>query len=152
MASLEDQLAELHQQEKQILAEIDVRNKNRTIRCNGCEDSHKIGDLAAIQTHWYTPPRGCTEGDYWGEGELQFICPETGIINRLLFNNYDVPWEERGKYSNNPGEQFKRNYKKLFREVKDSYGETIPGKWVNNFYVDQNREQFGLVEKRKKVK
>ena len=103
----------------------------------------------AIQTHWYTPPRGCTEGDYWNEGELQFVCPETGIINRLLFSNYDVPYEERMDFDNNPGKQFKRNYKKLFREVKESYDRTTPDKLVNNFYIDKNRRKFGLVKKRK---
>lgn len=149
MVDLENQLAELHQQEKQILAEIDARNENREIKCGGCKDFHKIGNLTAIQTHWYTPPHGCTGGDYWNEGELQFICPETGIINRLLFNNHDVPWEERRNYANNPEEQFKRNYKRLFQEVKDSYDKTTPGEWVNNFYIDQDRKKFRIVEKRK---
>ncbi len=148
MVSLEDQLKKLHQQEKQILKKIDARNKNRKIKCEACKNYHKIKDLKAIQTYWYTPPQGCTGGDYWNEGELQFVCPETGIINRLLFDNYDVPWEERRNYANNPEEQFKRNYKNLFQEVKESYDKTTQGKWVNNFYVDQNREKFGLVKKR----
>ncbi|MEK6843931.1 MAG: hypothetical protein AABX83_00740 [Nanoarchaeota archaeon] len=149
MVDLEDQLTELHKQKKQILGKIDVRNKNRRIKCGGCEDSHKIRDLTAIQTHWYTSPHGCTGGDYWNEGELQFICPETGIINRLLFNNHDVPWEERDNYTNDPEEQFKINYKGLFKEVKDSYDKTTPNRWVNNYYADQNRKKFRLVEKRK---
>ena len=148
MAGLEDQLAEIHQQEKQILAKIDAGNKNRKIKCGACEDYHKIGVLTAIQTHWYTPPHGCTEGDYWNEGELQFVCPETNVKNRLLFNNYDVPWDERRNYANNPEEQFKRNYKHLFIEVKDSHDKTTSGEWVNNFYVDQNRKKFGLVERK----
>jgi len=148
MGSLEDQLTDLHQQERQILVKIDARNKNRKIECGGCKDSHKVGDLTAIQTHWHTPPHGCTGGDHWNEGELQFICPETGTINRLLFDNYGVPLEERRNYANNPEEQFKKNYKHLFREVKDSYDEMTSGKWINNFYVDQNRKKFGLVKKR----
>ena len=142
MASLEDKLAGLHKQESQVLKKIDERNKNRKIECGGCNDYHKIKDIMAIQTHWYTPPRGCTEGDYWNEGELQFVCPETGIINRLLFSNYDVPYEERMDFDNNPGKQFKRNYKKLFREVKESYDRTTPDKLVNNFYIDKNRRKF----------
>src|SRR3989344_6878999 len=123
MVDLESQLLEIHQQERQILAKIDIRNKIRKIKCGVCEDSHKIGDLTAIQTHWYTPPRECVEGDYWNEGELQFVCPETGIINRLLFDNSDVPWEERRIYENDPEQQFKRNYKKRFKEVVDRYDE-----------------------------
>jgi len=149
MPSLEAQLKEVRQEESQILENIDKRNKKRRIQCGGCSNSHEIGNLTAIQTHWYTSPRGCTEGDYWNEGELQFVCPETGIINRLLFDNSDVPWEERRIYENDPEQQFKRNYKKRFKEVVDSYDEKTPGKWVNNHYVDENRRKFGLVEKSK---
>ncbi len=152
MTSLESRLAELDQQKEQIRKQIDIRNKKKKIDCYGCQEAHKIGDLTAIQTHWYTPPMGCTEGDFWNEGELQFICPETGNINRLLFDNQDVPYEEREDYANDPEEQFKRNYKQLFREVKDSYDQKNPGKWVNNYSVDQNRQKFGLVEKRKQKK
>ncbi len=51
MVGLENQLSELHQQEKQILAKIDVRNKKGKVKCGSCEDYHKIGDITAIQTH-----------------------------------------------------------------------------------------------------
>ncbi len=152
MASLEDQLVTVHQEESLILEKIDKRNKKRSIPCGGCSKPHQIGDLTAIQTHWYTQPHGCTEGDYWNEGELQFVCPETGIVNRLLFNNYDIPWEERDVYENDPEQQFKRNYKKLFQKVVDSYGEKTSESWVNNYYVDENRGKFELVEKRKMIK
>ena len=150
MGSLEDQLKKVQEEESCILEKIDKRNKKREIQCCGCGNPHLIGDLTAIQTHWYTHPHGCTGGDYWNEGELQFICPETGIINRLLFNNYDVPWKEGGIYENDPEEQFKTNYKNLFKEVIDSYDKETSGEWVNNYYVDKNRRKFGLVEKRKK--
>lgn len=149
MARLEDKLEELRQEQNQILGLIDARNSKRKVKCSSCNEFHKIGDLTAIQTYWYVAPHGCTEGDYWREGELQFICPETGTINRLLFNNYDVPWQERDKYDNDPQQQFKRNYKKLFREVIDAHDDSTPEEWVNNDYVDQNRKKFGLVEKRK---
>ena len=152
MVSLDNQLMEVRQKESQVLKEIDRRNKKRSIKCGGCENYHEIGSLAAIQTHWYISPRGCVGGDYWNEGELQFVCPETGIVNRLLFNNYDVPWEERKIYKNDPEQQFKRNYKKLFKEIVDSYNEKSLGKWVNNCYVDENRGKFGLVGKAKAVK
>ncbi len=148
MASLDDQLAEVRQEERRLLEEIDKRNKKRTIQCYSCNNHHEIGELAAIQTHWYVSPHGCTGGDYWLEGELQFICPETGIVNRLLFDNCDVPWEERRDYENDPAAQFKRMYKKLFQGVIDSYDKKTPGEWINNHYVDENRGKFGLVEKR----
>ncbi len=151
MVNLDDKLTELRNEENRILGAIDERNRKRKIQCGACDDFHEIGNLKAIQTHWYTPPTGCTEGDYWNDGELQYVCPETGIINRLLFDNNDVPWKERKDFDNNPEEQFKRNYKKLFEEVTDNYDRTIPGKWVNNYYVDRNREKFGLVERRKRT-
>jgi hypothetical protein len=49
----------------------------------GCGTKHKVNDLTYIQTHWYTPPSGCTDGDYWNQGEGQFICPTCGELNRL---------------------------------------------------------------------
>jgi len=153
MASLEEKLAKLRLEEKKILEKIDKRNRKRTIKCKGCNHYHKIEELVAIQTYWYERPRGCTEGDLWIEGELQFICPETGITNRLLFDNYDVPYEEREKYRNNPEKQFKAMYRKLFKEIKEKYirgyVETEYTTTVINRYVDHNRKKFGLVEKKK---
>ena len=145
-SNLEEQLKEIRQEESEILKKIDQRNGKKEIKCCGCEKSHRIEKLTAIQTHWYTPPTGCTEGDYWNEGELQFVCPETGIVNRLIFNNGGLYFEERGIYKNDPEQQFKMNYRKLFKEVVDQYKE-LSGKWVNNHYVDENRNKFGLVEK-----
>lgn len=145
--SLEKQLEDLSQEESGILKKIAERNKKKSIDCEGCSKSHQIQDLTLIQTHLYVSPRGCTEGDYWNEGEMQFICPETEIINRMLFNNHDVHWEERKKYANNSEEQFRRNYKPLFKEVREVYEES-KFRTVDNTYVDKNRGKFGLVKKR----
>lgn len=149
MTGLEAQLEELDEQKQVILAKVKVRNAGRKIRCGSCEDSHKIEDLSAIQTYWYTQPHGCTGGDYWSEGELQYVCPENGVRNRLLFDNNDIPHEERKQFNNNPEKQFSSMYKGLFKAVEDIYGESGAGEWVNNHYVDRNRKKFGLVEKRK---
>lgn len=158
MANLETKLTRLHDEERRVLKAIDERNRRQNIKCGACGNFHRIGSLEAIQTHWYTPPSGCTEGDYWNEGELRFVCPETGIVNRLLFDNYDVPYEKRRDYDNDPEEQFKRNYKKLFKKVMATYdkddeafscGLLNTRTTVNNHYVDQNRGKFGLVEKLK---
>ncbi len=152
MANLEGKLKGVKDEENRIREKINKRNKRRTIRCS-CGHPHKIGDLKVIQTHWYTEPFGCTEGDYWSEGELQFVCPETSIVNRLLFDNPEVPYDKRRDYCNNPEEQFKRQYKHLFKEVVDSYDKAKLlidfHRFANNHYVDENRRKFGLVEKRK---
>lgn len=147
--SLETQLAEKNADKAEILRKIEERNGRKKIECASCDKPHAIKTLTLIQTYWYTPPSGCTGGDYWNEGEVNFICPETEVRNRLLFNNNEIPWEDRNKYENNPEDQFKANYKSLFKEVIDYYKEGHQtDEWVNNFYVDQNRKKFGLVEKR----
>ncbi len=143
---LGSRLAALQQERELILKAIDELNSQQAIKCASCEAYHEIRELTAIQNHWYVDPWGCTGGDYWVEGELQFICPTTGVINRLLFDNTDVPWDKREEYEYNPALQFKRKYRHLFKEVKNSYGET-EGAWVNNFYVDRHRERFDLVRK-----
>jgi hypothetical protein len=138
MVSLENQLTKVHQEESRILKKIDERDRKRSILCGGCDKPHEIGNLTAIQTHWHVPPHGDSGGDYWKEGELQFVCPETGIVNRLLFYNNDL------------AEKFKSNYKRLFKEVKDKHDNChdreIPGESVNNTYVRENCKKFGLIE------
>jgi len=144
---LEEQLLKLDNEKKEILKKIDERNKEKEIKCSGCNNYHKISALDAIQTHWHVPPEGCSGGNYYKEGELQFICPDTNIINRLLFNDYDIPWNQRDNPKISPELQFKLKYSKLFRKIEDNYDEKIQGEWKNNYYVDKNREIFGLSKK-----
>ena len=82
-----------------------------------------------------------------GEGELQFVCPETGVVNRLLFSDHDVPFDERRDHRKDPEQQFSRKYRRLFKGVVKTYGGT-PDNRVNNCYVDDPRKYFGLVERR----
>lgn len=78
--------------------QIDEARKNLKICClgnnygKGCGKKTAIGKLTYIQTHWYTQPRGCTEGDYWNEGEGQFECPKCGHRNRIY--EYDDRGED----------------------------------------------------------
>lgn len=154
MVSLEEQLVDVRKQEEQILSKIDKRNAKRKIKCAACKQMHEIGELHAIQTHWYVRPHGCMGGDYWKEGELQFVCPDTSLVNRLLFETHDVPYKLLSHFDHNPQEQFKRNYKKLFKKVEEEHSREAyggrPGAYVNNYYVDAHRKKFGLVEKRKR--
>lgn len=65
--------------------------ENTVIKClgwtvgakDGCGASLRVSDLTYLQTHWYTEPYSCTGGDYWNQGEGQFICPKCGAKNRL---------------------------------------------------------------------
>lgn len=157
MPSLDEQLARNEEEREGILKKIEVRNANRKIECRACDDSHRIKDLTAIQTHDYHEPWGCTGGDYWSQGELQFVCPETGVVNRLLFFNSDVPYQDRKKFKNDPEAQFKDMYKHLFKEVVQVHESrsfsimdgNLEQRPLNNYYVDNNRKKFGLVKKKK---
>lgn len=71
----------------------------------GCGTLSMIGDLTFIQTKYYIRPSGCAGGDYWDDGEGQFICPNCGHRNRL----YDRKKIEDLKY--------------FFHNIKDEYPE-----------------------------
>ena len=164
MSSLEAQLEEVQQRKTKILEKIDEKNSRKKIKCavKSCGKLHSIKNLTLIQTHHYVSPHGCTEGDYWNAGEMQFVCPDTKVINRIMLDNDDVAWEDRGEYGNDPESQFGERYASLFKEVIEGYGssyrkddeelatdDVTNGRWVNNYYVDKNRKKFGLVERRK---
>ncbi|MBN2051893.1 hypothetical protein JW756_00135 [Candidatus Woesearchaeota archaeon] len=148
METLEIELKKVKQRELEILKAIDMRNEQRTIPCACCNIPYAINTLTAVQTRWTTYADGHGNGGDVVDGELQFVCPTTGNINRLLFDNTDVPWIERRQYANNPEDQFTRIYRKLFKEVINASEETEKKKHVNNYYVDAHRAEYGLVEKR----
>lgn len=126
---------------------IRLTRQRRRILCS-CEKRHAIGALELLVTHWYVEPHGCTGGDYWEEGEWQFVCPINGTRNRLLFDDYDRPWEERG--TKGAGPTFKLIYRHLFKSRKNTYRDEGPGPTFNNHYVDQHRQRFELPAKLKK--
>lgn len=143
MGDLEGELAVVNGDRDRILLEIEERNRRRSIECVSCDDYHEIGELTAIQAHRYVRPHGCSEGDYWRPQELQFVCPKTEVKNRLLFRNYGVSPGDKNDFE----AQFIGMYKGLFGEVIDVHEHSITGKFVNNLYVDDNPEEFGLVER-----
>ena len=69
-----------------------MKRSTRYVRCetnvanrgNGCGRLSAIHTIEYIRTHWYVRPYSCTGGDYWNEGEGQFICPKCGYRNRLI--------------------------------------------------------------------
>lgn len=77
---------ELDATDKIIAAEIG----KTLVRCEsssegkGCGMAMEVRELTYIQTHWYTAPHGCTGGDYWNQGEGQFVCIHCGVRNRLF--------------------------------------------------------------------
>ena len=148
MDSLERELEKIRKKEAEILAKIDKRNKKRKIKCAACGSSHQIQELTLIQTHWYVAPTGCIGGDFWKEGEMQFVCPDTQIRNRLFFYGGVSPENPE----NTVEEQFKSKYGHLFKEVIEEY-EKHPTRYrVNNdFYTNRkNCERFGLIDKKER--
>jgi hypothetical protein len=125
----------------------------RKFKCS-CGKMHTINKCVVVQTHWYTPPRGCCEGDHWNEGELQIVCPTTDVRNRVMFETDDeVDWKLRGDYDYSPELQFSRNYKDLFKEVVEEYDRESCGssyQSYNNEYFDKNRKKFGIYIGKKK--
>ncbi|HAU07552.1 MAG: hypothetical protein UW46_C0007G0017 [Candidatus Yanofskybacteria bacterium GW2011_GWF1_44_227] len=52
------------------------------ISCPKCHKESRLSNWTFIQIKWYTPPSGCTEGDYWNTSETKFcylVCPKCGI-------------------------------------------------------------------------
>lgn len=142
---IEQRLEEIEKEKSTLVAALKKQKALKQFKC-GCGKMHRIKDCKVIQTHWYTSSSGCSRGDYWNEGELRIICPDTYVRNRLLFDTYDVEWEKRSHYDYNAGKQFSRIYKELFKEVIEDYS-TDKSNWVNNYYIDINHEKFGLCVK-----
>ena len=131
-------LKRLRDEERRTFRENEEKKRRKRIQCEGCEGLHKIGGLHAIQTHTHFLPDYGSERSYWREGDLLFVCPETGVVNRLSFRDHDDPARK----------QFRTKYGHLFKDVENVYSERASS-GVDNFYVDNHRRVFGLVGKRK---
>jgi hypothetical protein len=119
----------------------------KMILCAACTRRHQIGTLDAIATHWYVSPSGCADGDYWVEGDWHFVCPATGVRNRLLFHQ---SWEERDNKVDAEA-VFKRLFRNAFKSMTPEHEHKSvlrksPYEWVNNEHVDKHREAYGLPE------
>lgn len=138
-------------QAKALLQQYEVEQKakraEKMIPCEACGGQHQIGKLDAINTHWYVKPSGCTDGDYWVEGEWHFVCPDTGVRNRLMF------WD--GHDAMDAGVNAQAVFKLLFRAAfksmtpeheHDGLLRSKSYRWVNNDYIDKHRREWGLPE------
>lgn len=93
VAEAKNILAERDRADKEAKSETLIQCTTQVATGKGCKAWYAIKDLVYIQTHWYTKPHGCTGGDYWNEGEGQWICPACGHRNRL----YKTPEVEQMK-------------------------------------------------------
>ena len=129
MKEIKAKIARAYERIEKLGKQLKKIRRNLDIPC-GCGEAHKIKDCDAIQTHWYTPPRGCTEGDYWSRGELQIVCPVSHTSNRIL--SRDTKLEKL----------FWSLYKDCFASVRDMYADRSSS-W-NNPFLDDNKEYYGL--------
>jgi hypothetical protein len=143
MNKIETRLNELEAERQQLLALRDTKRANQKFRC-GCGALHAIKDCAALSHKFYTPPSGCTGGDYWSYSELHVICPVTDAKNRFMYESrYRTEYNLRNDFKHNAELQFNHMYLKLFKSVTDDYNTDKRG-WWNNYYVDQNHKKFGI--------
>lgn len=126
---------------------LEAKRASRRILCC-CGKKHAIKDLHLIKKHRYVEPYSCSGGDYYVEGEFNFVGP-CGVRNRLLFDDYSVDWRERNKIGVAAKPTFKHLYRHLFKSSEDEYGDKSRVNNVNE-YVDGHRKYFELPEKPKK--
>ena len=69
-----------------MLAEASKLDGESLIECCSCGSMYPINTQTYIQTHWYTRPNGCTGGDYWNQGEANWVCPHCKFVNRFEDN------------------------------------------------------------------
>lgn len=147
MPTVEEQL-KFHQRKIDQLIEQQKKVRARKTFLCVCGHIHRIKDCVVIQTHWYVSPSGCTGGDYWNEGELQIVCPNTGQRNRVMFDDISkVQWDKRKDWKYSLEIQFRMIYKNLFKEVVDEHDRSGQ-RGFNNYYFEKNAKKFGLERKK----
>lgn len=88
-SALEKRLATLNERRAKLVEEINATIGYTEVTClpssygPGCGLKMPIRELIYIQSHWYVRPSGCSDGDYWNEGEGYFDCIHCGRRNRL---------------------------------------------------------------------
>jgi hypothetical protein len=79
------EVARLESTKKALLSNLKIQCLGWTVGAkDGCKRWLDVKTLVYIQTHWYTEPFSCNGGDYWNQGEGQFMCPKCGAKNRLF--------------------------------------------------------------------
>ena len=81
---LTKQLSDTENEIQQLFGETEVVCTG-SILGKGCLTTHLIKNLVYIQTFYYIPPRGCSDGDYYKAGEGQTDCPFCGNRIRLCY-------------------------------------------------------------------
>jgi hypothetical protein len=101
---------------------LDHQRRNTLILCHGCGNFRPVCEYTFLRDHWYVSPRGCTDGDYWVEGDVHYAKCPCGGVTRLYPNTIAL-----NKQSG------------LFKDVVEVYdgrkkGVTLTKGWIN---IDQ---------------
>lgn len=72
------------------------KNCNRFYE-GGCGEITEIKNVHIDQTRNYEKPHGCTEGDYWYDGEVRFNCQNCGARIRAI-NDEQKGFVEKNKH------------------------------------------------------
>ena len=91
--------------------------KRYIISCVHCAKKSTLGKWGFVQDYWYTPPSGCSDGDYWNSSEANLChiaCPSCRHTNYL----YNHPQRDAILGRIKDGDK-----KDLFAEVWTQYGD-----------------------------
>jgi len=116
--------------------------KSLKVECS-CGLQHSLGELTLTITHFYVEPYGY-HGDYWTESDWYFVCPSGGYKNRLLFNDYNIPYEHRYELGRGAEVTFKHLYRNAFICIFPEYSKHGVQSAHNNVWIDNHRKDFGL--------
>ena len=92
IARIDDLIARHHDAIDKLRASQKELMKKDKIRCAKCERMPMLSEWIFRQAIWYVPPRGCIEGDYWKNDDLQsrFVCPYCGAMSRVYDQNKEL--------------------------------------------------------------
>ncbi len=124
-----EKLDSLNKEKEKLNSIIKKARGNRELTCLHCNSNYKIKELIYIQTYWFKPPSGCTEGGYPIAQEGYFICSNCNTRNRFL-DSYELPYDYR-KTMINPLVRFNRYYKCEFKDRIDKTKEHEKLRFVN---------------------
>lgn len=119
----------------------------KTIECV-CGGEHRFADLEKIIIQHYREPYGCTGGDYWYDGEWNYVCPVKNKRVRILFcgnAELNIDWEAAQKLE----ARFHRLYRNAWKAEKRVEHEesfvSVPGRdFFNNHAIEMDPVGYGL--------
>lgn len=92
MQIIADEIIYVETEIKKLVEKLVDLKKQQVIVCQKCQASTKIGDMVLKVVEYYVEPHGCTEGDYWTEGnkpEFRTECECGDIARHYDYNTSD---------------------------------------------------------------